>query len=149
MERADESGTTYRLVVPENRVVIVDRTGIPADEVAEPPEGWTPVTEFSGTEFRVELNGNVLSVSGEALDPPVLDATVKLDFNPIPSGLEQRIRNATKGSGAYRVDYRTGTMSFSCHGEDPPAAITIHVDDKLTLLLSWDGKKLKAVLTDS
>lgn len=177
--RLDER-TFFRVIPPDDGMtVIIDRAGVPVVAVTGPPEGWAPVTEFEGTEFSVDVNGNVLEVSGRQLDPPVLDATVKLFLNPMPSGMEQRIRNAVKmpcpemhgaafdsetdicpvcaghrssatcvsRPGIYGVDYREGKVSFSCHDNDPPAAITIQIDDKRALLLSWNGKKLTAVLT--
>lgn len=141
--------TFFRVVPPDGGMtVIIDRAGVPVVDVAGPPEGWVPVTEFDGTQFTVDVNGNVLEVSGRQLDPPVLDATVTLYIDPTPSGLKQRVENAEKGSGVF-VNYGQGRISFSCHDDDPPAAIAIQIDDKRSILLSWNGKKLTAVLTVS
>jgi len=180
LEYALGERTFFRVIPPDDGMtVIIDRAGVPVVDVTGPPDGWAPVTEFVGTEFYVEVIGNVLEVSGRQLDPPVLDATVKLGLNPMPGGMEQRIREAvtvpcsephamvwtkdltnpcpacqrppTSPQRYFRSDVmantHTGNISFACHDDDPPAAITIQIDDKRSLHLSWNGKKLTAVLT--
>lgn len=110
--------------------------GNPYEGVRSAPTGWTQPTRFQGSEFRVEIWGDLIQVKtrNEARDTK---ATVKL--NPYtPLGFIGRMQDAVIGHEAIWVDATEGRIVFD--GSDS-MVFDIDGDGGRIIHLAWDSEQ--------